>query len=313
VLTAARDALLAASAVVPHTDADGLSAGAMALLARGEGAGQAVLFGRDASPWRTPEALPGGPVALLDWGVRPLGRPGVMIDHHAPETDDPGPGIVVLSGHGETPQTCTAALVRRVLPDAPAWLAAVGAQGDLGDAGLALPEAAGVPKTAVRKLVPLINAPRRLPDGPIRTALALLVESESAKAALADPRIAELEDARREWRAGFDQVVRTAPKVGDDVAVLRFRSPYQVHPLVATTWARRLAPRMVLAANEDYLPGRVNFAVRGGASGDDLRARLRAALPDATGDLGNGHPRATGGSLVPEEFDRLVAALGVPA
>ena len=312
-LTRAREALLTATAVVPHTDADGLAAGAIALRARGERADAAVLLPRDHSPWRPPDALPDGVLALLDWGVRPFPRLGVMVDHHVPETADPGPGIVVLSGHAETPQTCTAALLRRLFPEQPAWLAAVGAQGDLGDAGLALPEAVGAPKSAVRKLVPLVNAPRRLPDGPVRTALALLVESESPKHALADPRIAELEEARREWRAGFEQVVRSAPNVGDDVAVLRFHSPYQVHPLVATTWARRLAPRMVLAANEDYLPGRVNFAVRGGTAHDDLRARLRAALPDATGDLGNGHARATGGSLIPEEFDRLVAALGVPA
>lgn len=235
-----------------------------------------------------------------------------MIDHHAPETDDPGAGIVVLSAHGEEPEASTAPLVRRVVPEQPAWLAAVGAVGDLGDAGFLLPECAGVPKTAIRMLVPLVNAPRRLPDGRVRIALALLVEHEDAKAALADPRAEALEEARREWRAGFDRVVRTAPRVGADVAVLRFSSPYQVHPLVATTWARRLKPRMILAANDDYLPGLVNFSVRGGARGDDLRARLRAALPDATGDLGNGHPRATGGSLVPEEFDRLVAGLGLP-
>lgn len=313
-LTPVRDALLGAVAIVPHTDADGLAAGALALRARGERADRAVLLDRTQSPWRTPEDLPEGPVALLDWGVRPFDRPGggVMIDHHVPETDDPGPGVIVLTAHGEEPEASTAPLVRRVLPGQPAWVAAVGAVGDLGDSGFLLPECAGVPKTAVRKLVPLINAPRRLPDGPVRTALALLVESEDAKAALADPRAQELEEARREWRAGFERVVRTAPQVGGDVAVIRFRTPYQVHPLVATSWARRLKPRMVLAANDDYLPGRVNFSVRGGAKGDDLRARLRAALPDATGDLGNGHPRATGGSLVPEEFDRLVTGLGLP-
>ena len=307
-----RGALLAAAAVVPHTDADGLAAGALALRARGEDAAAAILLGRDQSPWRTPDALPAGPVALLDWGVRPFAGAGVMIDHHVPEATSPGAGSVVLSGHGERPETCTAALTRRVLPEQPAWIAAVGAVGDLGDAGFALPEAAGAgPKTAIRKLVPLLNAPRRLPDGPVGTALALLVEHDDAKAALADPRISELDAARREWRAGFDAAVRTAPRVGADFALIRFSSPYQVHPLVATTWARRLAPRMVMAANDAYLPGRVNFAVRGGAEDDDLRARLRAALPGATGDLGNGHRRATGGSLVAEEFERLVAGLGL--
>jgi hypothetical protein len=51
----------------------------------------------------------------------------------------------------------------------------------------------------------------------------------------------------------------------------------------------------------------VNFAVRGGDG--DLRGLLRAALPDAAGELGHGHPRATGGSLPPTEFDRLLQGL----
>src|SRR3954453_8061971 len=119
--------------------------------------------------------------ALLDWGVRAFDGPAVMVDHHVPEAladmDQ-----VVLSGHGEVPETTTAALVRRVCPDQPAWLAAVGAVGDLGDAGFALPECAGAPKTAVRRIVPLVNAPRRGPslDG-VRTALALLVEQDDPK------------------------------------------------------------------------------------------------------------------------------------
>jgi hypothetical protein len=41
-----RDAVLGADHVVPHTDADGLAAGAIALRARGEGADAAVLLGR---------------------------------------------------------------------------------------------------------------------------------------------------------------------------------------------------------------------------------------------------------------------------
>jgi single-stranded-DNA-specific exonuclease len=308
----ARDALLAADHVVPHTDADGLAAGALALRARREGAEAAVLLRRGQVPWGAEPPLPEGSVALLDWGVRPLARPGVIVDHHAPETDGPGDGVLVLSGHGSEPEVSTAPLVRRLLPEQPAWLAAVGAVGDLGDRAFALPECAGAPKTAVRRLVPLVNAPRRLPDGPVRDALALLVEHEDPREALHDPRVAGLEAARSEWRAGFDAAVRTAPQVGPSVALIRFSSPYQVHPLVATTWARRLAPRAVIAANDEYLPGRVNFAVRGG-DGADLRALLRAALPGATGEYAHGHPRATGGSLDPRDFARLLAALGVPA
>jgi single-stranded-DNA-specific exonuclease len=307
----ARQALRDAVAVVPHTDADGLSAGAIALRARGEGADAAVLLGRGETPFAPDARLPDGLLAVLDWGIRPMTRPALLVDHHAPEapTDDP----LVVTSYGESPEVPTGPLMRRLVPEAPAWLAAVGAVGDLGDDGLALPECAGHgAKTPIKKLVSLVNAPRRLPDGPVRTALALLVEHDSPQAALKDPRIAELEEAKRAWRAEFDRVVRTRPEVGDDVAVLRFRSPAQVHPLVATTWARRLAPRMVMAANDDYLgPGTVNFAVRGGAG--DLRRVLREALPDVGGEFAHGHDRATGGSLAADDFARLVTALGVPA
>ncbi len=304
----ARSLLLTVDRVVPHTDADGLAAGALALRERGEPADAAILLGRGQTPFGREPPLPRRSVAVLDWGVRPLARPGLLVDHHVPEAE-PRIDQVVVSGYGERPETATAPLVRRLVPEQPAWLAAVGAVGDLGGDGFALPECAGAPRGAVRKLVPLVNAPRRLPDGPVREALALLVEHEDPVAALADGRLGLLEDARRAWRAEFDRVVRTAPRmVGDRVALLRFASPAQVHPLVATTWARRLAPRVVLAANDGYLaPGTVNFAVRGGDG--DLRALLRDALPGAGGEVAHGHDRATGGSLEAADFERLLAAL----
>lgn len=302
-----RAALLECDHVVPHTDADGLAAGALVLRARGEPAAAAVLLEPHQSPWGPDADLPAGTAALLDWGVRAPAPAGVIVDHHVPE-GQPGPDTLVLSAHGEEPETPTAPLVRRVLDDQPAWLAAVGAAGDLGRPGLDLPECQGAPRTAVMKLVPLVNAPRRVRGGPVRTALELLVEATDPKAALADPRIARLEDARRQWRAAFERAVRTAPAVGPRVAVLRFDEPCQVHPLVATAWARRLAPRPVLAANAGWIDGRVNFSLRGG-DGADLRALLREAAPDLADRIGFGHRAATGGSLPPADFDRLLTAL----
>jgi hypothetical protein len=72
-------------------------------------------------------------------------------------------------------------------------------------------------------------------------------------------------------------------------------------------WARRLAPRPVIGANDGYLPGRVNFSIRGGEG--DLRALLHAALPEVGGEYAHGHARATGGSLTPPDFARLLGAL----
>ena len=307
-LARARQALRNAVAVVPHTDADGLAAGAIALRARGEGAGDAVLLGRGQTPFAHDAPLPEGALAVLDWGMRPLARPALIVDHHQPEAA-PREDQVFVSGYGEVPEVPTAALMRRVEPDQPAWLAAVGASGDLGADAFRLPEVAGAPKTAVRKVASLVNAPRRLPDGPVREALGVLVDADSPAEALADPRVALLEEAKAAWKAEFDRVVRTAPELGEGLALIRFSSPCQVHPLVATTWARRLAPRAVMAANDDYIPGRVNFAMRGGEG--SLLALLRDALPDVEGEVAHGHDRATGGSLPPEDFARLLAAFGL--
>jgi len=203
--------------------------------------------------------------------------------------------------------------MRRIVPDAPAWLAAVGAYGDLGAEGLALPEAAEARRAAVRKLTSLVNAPRRVPDGPVRTALQILLDHEDAREALTDPRVGELEEAKRAYKAELDRVIRTPPVVHGDVALVRFSSPYQVHTLVATTWARRMDQRVVvIAANDDYLPGRVNFAMRGGDG--SLLARLRAALPAGVdAEAGHGHDRATGGSLAPADFEGLLRGLGMGA
>lgn len=306
----ARDLLLSADRVVPHTDADGLAAGALVLRARGEPADAAVLLERGETPFGEEAPLPPGSVAILDWGVRPVARPGILVDHHAPAAE-PRPDQLVVSAYGERPEVSTAPLVRRLLPDTAAWLAAVGAFGDLGAAAFALPECAGAPRGAVRRLVPLVNAPRRVRGGPVREALALLIESESAAAALADPRLRTLEEARRAWLTELDRVRRTPPRIAGEVAVIRLSSPAQVHPLVAAQWQRRLAPRLVLVANDGYLSGKVNFSVRGGTG--NLRTLLGDALPEATGEFAHGHDRATGGSLTPDAFELLLARLGAGA
>lgn len=303
----ARVLLLSVDLVVPHTDADGLAAGALALRARRETASRAVLLDREQTPFAVPTPLPTGSVAVLDWGVRPLNRPGIIVDHHAPEAAAAANQLVV-SGYGESPEPTTAVLVRRILPEEPAWLAAVGAVGDLGDVGFLLPECSGAPRSAVRRLVPLVNAPRRILDGPVREALHVLVESDTAASALAHPLCPLLLEAKERSRAEFERVRRTAPDVRDTFAIVRFSSSAQVHPLVAAQWQRRLAPRIVIAANDGYRPGRVSFSVRGGTG--DLRQHLRAALPDVRGEFAHGHDRATGGILSPAQFDLLIERLG---
>lgn len=305
-LAEARQVLLAARFVCPHTDADGLAAGAIALVARREKASEALLLPRGKTPFQEGAVPDGRPAAILDWGVRPFKGDALFVDHHFPESE-PRAAQIVISGYGTVPEVTTAVLMGRIVPEAPRWLVATGAVGDLGDAAWDLLDVEGVPKTSIRKLVPLINAPRRVPDGPVETALELLLESPDAGAALRDSRAGILADAKDAWRDAFSKVLHVPPRVERGIALIRFSSPYQIHPLVAQVWARRLAPNIVVAANDDYLPGMVNFSLRGGE--EDLRSLLRRVLPEQGGEFAHGHDRATGGSLPPESFERLLHAL----
>jgi single-stranded-DNA-specific exonuclease len=307
----ARQALRNVAAVVPQLDADGLAAGAIALRERGEGASEAVLLDRGVTPWTPDAPLPEGPLAILDWGMHEIDRPALIVDHHAPDVAPRGDQVFV-TGYGTLPEAPTAALMRRIVPDGPAWLAAVGAVGDLGDEGFDLPEADEQRRTAVRRVASMVNAAARVPHAPVRAALDLLVTSDDARAALEDPRAGELEKAKREYKAELDRVMRHAtPVAGDSVALVRFSSPYLVHTALALTWARRLAPMVVVAANDGFLPGRVSFALRGG--GGPLLAIARAAMPEGSGDGAiHGHEGEADGTLAPDAFEHAIQALGLP-
>jgi hypothetical protein len=79
---------------------------------------------------------------------------------------------------------------------------------------------------------------------------------------------------------------------------------------VAIRWARRLSDKIVIAANEGYLPGRVNFAVRTMLDINLIDYLRGLGLGQLEGEYGYGHPRASGGSLTPESFNRLLNAMG---
>jgi single-stranded-DNA-specific exonuclease len=250
-LARARMALRNAVAVVPHPGADGLAAGAIALRDRGERAAAAVLL--DSDPFAPGAPLPDGPLAILDWGIRSLDRPALVVDHAMPEAA-PRDDQVFVSGFGETPIVPTSVLLARIARDAPAWLAQIGVVAEVGADGVA-PDA--------RQLAALAGAPRRVPGGRVVTALELLTSHEHAAEALADPRVAELDEARRTWRSALEHVMRREPERRRDVAVVRFESPCVIEDLVARAWAHRLPGHQVIAVrNGTELAGAAEVAGR---------------------------------------------------
>lgn len=104
--------------------------------------------------------------------------------------------------------------------------------------------------------------------------------------------------------------MRNAPKTGTQAALIRFREPARVHSLVATAWASRLAPRVVIAANDGWRDETVSFAARSAVDIDLRRWLLERYSPPAdAGDYARGHARATGSSLRPDNFEEFAEAV----
>ena len=317
--------------ILGHFDADGLSA--VAILARAlERSGRPAeirLVGKGENPWsdalraELAERAPGG-LIVADLGVREgallPGTPTIVIDHHVP-TGTPGDALVI-SGNGLDPEP-TSALLAYWCASAlgPAedllWLASLGLIGDMAE-GSGFPELTEAQsrygKTALRDAVSMINAPRRAAAADARPALALLMKGEGPKDVTSGkhPETAELLAAKAEVKAALDAARRVGPKVRDGVALIRFSSPCQIHPLVAQQWRGRLHDKVVLAANTGYRPGWVHFAARtaSGANLIDFLAERRPAGADE--NYGSGHAQATGGALRPADWNQFVTELGFP-
>ena len=109
-----------------------------------------------------------------------------------------------------------------------------------------------------------------------------------------------------------DALYAAKVEVADEVALIRFHSPCQIHPLIAQQWRGRLKDKIVLAANTGYRPGWVHFAARS-ATGRDLIDFLAAHRPPgADAHYGSGHAQATGGALRLPDWNRFVTDLGFP-
>jgi single-stranded-DNA-specific exonuclease len=315
--------------VLGHFDADGLAATAILVRAlRRAGRTVAVrLVGKGENPWSPEigaEVASRAPAGLIvtDLGVREgaiaPGVPAVLIDHHVP-TGVPG-DATVISGHGLRPEP-TSALLAWWCAGAFAdvgdllWLAAMGLIGDMAD-GFPELEAANTRygKTALKDAVSLVNAPRRTAAADASPALTLLLEEDGPKAITKGdrPEVAMLRAAKAEVAAELDAAKRVAPKVVGDVALIRFASPTQIHPLVAQQWRGRLKDKVVIAANAGYRPGWVHFAARTGNGTDLIDFLARHRPPGATEAYGSGHRQASGGALRPADWNSFADSIGFP-
>ena len=314
--------------VASHNDVDGLSAAIIVSRALGAaGAAVQMLPGRrgehvhqDVMRRRISACRPDS-LVVVDMGTRsgPIipGVPTLVVDHHSATGGVPD-GVLLVNGYDRDPVATSSVLAYVICRDLPggessAWLAALGA---VADVGTAVPFASLLgfqPRgTAWSKAISLLNAARRAAEDDAETALRVLQRATDVRDIVnaKDPDVARLDAYRRAVHAEVQRVSRVRPQIYGDAAVLRFTSAAQIHPLIAARWSRRLAPAVVIGANDGYLPGRVNFAMR--SHGDvDLLQWLRGLpfTPSSESEYANGHPRATGGSLPIDDFERFIDVL----
>lgn len=315
--------------ILAHHDADGLSSAA--ILARAlRAAGRRVairIVGHGENPWSEEiraelERSSSGGLIVVDLGVRSgvlrAGTPTVVLDHHVPQGTPAG--AVVISGFGMSPTPTSSLLAYRCASaladfDDLLWLAALGIVGDAAE-GYGFPEMAQARArhgaTLLRAAAALINQPRRSSSGDARPALSLLLKANDPREILSGehPETAHLIAARDEVRSELARVRRTAPRVAGRVALIRFASTCQIHPLIAQMWSTRMKGRIVVAANTGFRPGWVHFAVRTAEDVDLVQFLRERAAPGADAHYGGGHRQASGGALRLGQWDDFVRELG---
>ncbi|MCW3061948.1 MAG: hypothetical protein JWQ02_3769 [Capsulimonas sp.] len=248
------------------------------------------------------------------------GVPTCFIDHHRPEGSPPGD--ILISAYEWDPIPNTSLMIWELLRpltnvDDLDWIAAIGALSDLGDkAPFALIEETKKKYKAkyLREATTLINAVRRASHyNPEAAARVLLAHSDPRSLTEStDSDVEELRAARAEVKEAMEEAKKAAPVFSGPAALIRINSPCQIHPLMAQIWRSRLPKYIVIAANEGYLPGRVNFSVRS-APGINVLEFLHGidlGLPEGEGNYGHGHDQASGGSLPREYWERFLGKLG---
>lgn len=266
-------------------------------------------------------AIKADALVVTDMGSRaaPVGVqiPTLIIDHHDAARGLPTDALTVNGYDREpvAPSSLLAYSIGRTLPggERSCWLAALGALADVGTISAFRSEldcAAGGRRWS--DAIALLNAARRAPEDDAATAFTALEHARSVEdlSSVDTPGVVTLKAYRERVAAELARCSRVAPRRIGRMMLIRFSSSAQVHPVVATKWTRRLAPAIVIAANDGFIAGRVNFAVRS-AEPIDLLEWLRTLpfTPQDTAEYANGHARATGGSLSPDDFERFLDAV----
>jgi single-stranded-DNA-specific exonuclease len=323
----------ASIAVVYHADADGTSSAALAVSAIQKRGGSTMPFTpRKGKSVHDPEFAAQvensgvGLAVVLDTGSRP-GRlfriPTLVVDHHRIEPTQPPDVEAFVSTFGQEPLISTSALAGELFfPFADmqerVWFAAIGLLGDLGEDARRHPwvqQATAFHKiTHLRDTVSLVNAAGRSSAHEAEVALRALLEADGPADIVQGKSDAakRLHVLKQEVADATKRAVRTAPRIAGRWAVIEFAEPCRIHSSVAAAWTRKLHDRIVLVANRGYVPGRVHFSVRSHEP-LDLRAELRALLPDAGPDFASGHDRATGGIVEVSVFEKLLRRIELQA
>jgi single-stranded-DNA-specific exonuclease len=259
---------------------------------------------------------------VLDLGSQPQpvieNVPTCFIDHHRPEGVPPKSTLISAYTWQPIPNTsllvwelCTSIADTSDLD----WIAALGTLSDCGDNAPFEMLAAAKRKYKAKYLkeaTVLINAARRGSTyDPEAAARALLQHADPQELVNSDaPEVRQLRFAREEVKAAMDEAKKAAPVFAGRVALLRMSSPCQIHPLIAQIWRSRLPRYIVIAANEGYLPERVNFSARSAADVSVLDFLREIELREGEGYHGHGHDQASGGSLPIERWNELLGKLG---
>ena len=297
-----------ATTAVHDFDADGLCSAALWKLAcHGS---LSVAPNRQELPPLTGEPL--ATVYLLDLSCPeerfPWPWPTVVIDHHSPPKSIPN--CLMLNCHDWQPPACTSLMVHWLLwgDDSPhAWIAAVGALSDLGDAApfeILQNQLARWGEGQMRQLTSLVNSPHRA-DGDCSMAVTALLEHGDPTSMLRsqDPAVLYLRQCRSKVRKRLNQAKGAAPTFFGNLAVVEFSSDCSVQSIIAQIWRMKLPGHVILVANRRSDRAQVHLSARSKAPLNAIEELQERGLRL------RGHPGSAGTVLSSDQWDEFRSRL----
>lgn len=195
------------------------------------------------------------------------------------------------------------------------WLTAVGTIGDLGmdePFGVFKDLPKDIHKKDLKEVQVLISSAKRASQYDVKTSLELLGKIKHPHQIISGefPETAKLQEYRRQVNEEWKKNRHIHPEFKWKVALISFKSTYEIQGLLASMWAEQLKDYVVVAANFGYIEDKVFYVVRTKTNIDVIKFMQAVKPKDHLYPVVFGQKTSAGSCLDRDTWEKIVRKMG---